>query len=483
MDGDQANNEEKKCLTFIGKIKDIDTTNYTIDVVMSDETLDRYDEVVLAEGWDLKDYKKHPVLLSSHRYGGLLNQIGKSIKTRVENGELTAKLQYFVGEGNPEADWAFKLAEKGIAAFSVGFMPKTFVRQGDEDYDDILTAWKANGSGRKKISPRIFYTKSSLLENSQVLVPANPSALMKGLKDQDSFYAELCGKVKSLVDSGGIDDVLVEKRSYFDDVIERIKKLDDETKNINKTPADDGSGELEIKTTIPYKKYALIDPEAKWRIASARKRIERWAKLENDLDFTKYGSGFAYYESDVAELRDSYKLLHHDVENGEIKTHIRGTISAMAFLLTTKGEIEIPEDEKKGIYDHLAKHYEDFDKSAPSFKSYESREDIEAGCSDVATALELYFMLSLQKEESTEAFSAMLENGCKNLEKAAEHSLSEIRSLLTTSVTEIKEDLDLVIDYILDDEGNPKKKKSAQDGAIDDILGQVKDMTKGISTE
>ena len=113
---------------FRGKVRSIDPATYTADVVISDETKDRYDERVLVGSFKKtkSDFMKHPVLLSSHAYRGLMNQIGmfEDIKIDSRNKEVVGKVKWFVGEGNPEADWGFKLAEHGIAAFSIGFIPK-----------------------------------------------------------------------------------------------------------------------------------------------------------------------------------------------------------------------------------------------------------------------------------------------------------------------------------------------------------------------
>lgn len=161
------------------EIKNINEKDYTIDVTMSDQTVDRYKEVILASAWKkrLGSYKAHPVLLSSHEYRGLRNQIGEAIKISVKDGKLATTLKYYVSEGNPESDWAWVLASKKIAAFSVGFIRHAgrYVDP-DSDYKD-----DEEMAEFQKAGVRYVYDDVELLENSQVLVPANPSCL------QDSF--------------------------------------------------------------------------------------------------------------------------------------------------------------------------------------------------------------------------------------------------------------------------------------------------------
>jgi len=169
-------NMDKITKTFVSEIKSIDEKNFIVDAVISDETIDRYGEVISIDAWKkrLKRYKEHAVLLSSHRYDKLTNQIGEATKVFTEDGKLVAKFKYYVGEGNEEADWGWKLASKfGKAAYSVGFLPYDYE---EEDWDEDT---------KKGKKARRTYTDVELVEVSQVLVPANPSALQKSLEDEE----------------------------------------------------------------------------------------------------------------------------------------------------------------------------------------------------------------------------------------------------------------------------------------------------------
>lgn len=168
-----------------GRVKSFDEKTYTAEVVVSDETIDRYNERVTTEamkkGW--KIFKEHPVLLSSHNYGDLRRQIGEFTKMKFGDKESIAFPKYYVGEGNPEADWAWNLVKKGVAAFSIGFIPAP---NGTKYYPP---------EERKAGDPRYEFLDIDLIEISQVLVPANPSALQKQFSanegEVDPLMAEL----------------------------------------------------------------------------------------------------------------------------------------------------------------------------------------------------------------------------------------------------------------------------------------------------
>src|SRR6186713_2839631 len=62
-----------------------------LDVVASDETVDRYGDIVLADGWQLEPFQKNPVALFSHDYD---QPIGVVENLRVDRGRLLARIRF-----------------------------------------------------------------------------------------------------------------------------------------------------------------------------------------------------------------------------------------------------------------------------------------------------------------------------------------------------------------------------------------------------
>lgn len=148
-----------------------------ISAVVSTESKDRDGDIIRQANWDLKYFLEHPVLLSSHNYGSLINQIGEWKSMEIKGKKLIGVAEYYVGKGNAEADWAAFLAEKGKAAFSVGFIPDMSKAKPLEEDDD----W---GFGPME------FLGQQLLEVSHVTVPANPDALQQMAK-QKSLHPEI----------------------------------------------------------------------------------------------------------------------------------------------------------------------------------------------------------------------------------------------------------------------------------------------------
>jgi len=240
--------------TFRTEVKEIDEENGIVDMLipMSTASTDRDGEVIEPNAWkkSLPAFRKRPVLLSSHDYRDLRKQIGEFVKLKITDEGLFAQPKYYINEGNEEADWAFKLASKNKAAYSVGFIPKI---------------WE-DGDGDK--SPRRTYKENELLEISHVVVPSNRDAIQglmaKGINDPivKEIATELLG-----------DSELITKPEETDETI-RIPVPGEEGKHsghrIRTITIDDKKGIKalycgECKKIITY----LFDKD-KWTMERAR---------------------------------------------------------------------------------------------------------------------------------------------------------------------------------------------------------------------
>jgi HK97 family phage prohead protease len=135
-----------------------------VDFRSSDETLDRYNEIIQASGWKLENYKRNPVVQNAHNYWSITDTIGKSTVTEVRGDHLYQRVK-FATEENPVAKIAYALYKGGfLNAVSVGFIP---------------LKWE---NGGEKAGFRRKYIEQELLEVSAVSIPANPNALTLAVK-------------------------------------------------------------------------------------------------------------------------------------------------------------------------------------------------------------------------------------------------------------------------------------------------------------
>lgn len=129
-----------------------------------------------------------------------------------------------------------------------------------------------------------------------------------------------------------------------------------------------------LKTVVSEHNPMMAPEDMEWDASACEKRIEEWATVgegdEKTIDWERYASAFAWYDGSKPEEKGSYKLPHHDIMDGKLVTVWRGVTAAMGALLGARGGADIPEDDIKGAYDHLAAHYKQFDKEPPELKGY-----------------------------------------------------------------------------------------------------------------
>lgn len=173
-------------------------TVYTMILSTDDE--DRHGDIV-KQDWDLKWFKKNPVLLDSHNYSSIEHIIGKLKNIRVEDNKLKAEIEFNLS--NKKGIMAKEMVEGGfINANSVGFIPKEFDNNGN-----IL--------------------KSELLEDSLVSVPANPRALFeKKIKEVKKEIEAIEIEIKET------DSVTSKKLDALDKRQEILKSIKNSVTNI-----------------------------------------------------------------------------------------------------------------------------------------------------------------------------------------------------------------------------------------------------------
>jgi hypothetical protein len=92
-----------------------------LEYVMSDETVDRYGDVIDVKGWQLGNFKNNPIALFGHDSDFI---VGKWVNVRVEGGKLKGKLELLRQGISARLDEIRAAVEAGVLrAVSVGFRP------------------------------------------------------------------------------------------------------------------------------------------------------------------------------------------------------------------------------------------------------------------------------------------------------------------------------------------------------------------------
>lgn len=176
--------ELKQLVTQTKAASDGDTG--TFEVVITTENLDRYNEVIKLDGWQLANYLNNPIVLWMHDH---TQPIGVATSLAIKDGKMVAQGKF---APNAMGQQVRQLYDAGIIkATSVGFIE--LEREGN------------------------LITKAELLEFSFVSVPANPYAL--------SLAMERGLSVNELVTKGMM---VIEKEAQHEDPANGDEQEEDE---------------------------------------------------------------------------------------------------------------------------------------------------------------------------------------------------------------------------------------------------------------
>jgi hypothetical protein len=71
--------------------------------------------------------------------------------------------------------------------------------------------------------------------------------------------------------------------------------------------------------------------------------------------------------NDPPHEKQAYKLPHHEIVDGRLRVVWHGVAAAMQVMAGGRGGVDIPDGDRRGVYRHLAHHYEEFEKEPPAF--------------------------------------------------------------------------------------------------------------------
>jgi len=195
--------------TFTIKEADVDLEKREFTAIISNESLDRDKECILATGLSLKEYKKNGVILAFH---DTHMPIGKALDVKRVGNDIIMKGK--LATGVAKADEVWQLIKQGcLKACSIGF--------------SISEARHPTREDMKNWGKDIYrvISKSILLEVSIVSVPANQQALISSCKELNIDPKIILGdeyKEEEIVEEE-TKETKTEMNSDLRDLIEQVK--------------------------------------------------------------------------------------------------------------------------------------------------------------------------------------------------------------------------------------------------------------------
>jgi len=240
----------------------IEHTDKGLLAVATSAVQDRHGEVVSVEGWDMKNFKKNPVLLWAHDHTIPAIGVAKNIKVDGVGKKARVLFEPVFHDLTDQAKALKQMVEdKIINSFSVGFRPLEM--EGDT------------------------YTKQELLEISLVNVPANPEARMlaykslKGAGFDDKVISDVVGEqISKFVDGEAESSEIEELKATVAKQQETIDSLVKGLQHLNPQGRKDTvvTQRLALNKVIVRAADKLLEEKPKGKSALYAKIVKRTAE-------------------------------------------------------------------------------------------------------------------------------------------------------------------------------------------------------------
>ena len=314
-------------------------------------TIDRGDEIIATDAWDLDNFKKNPVILFNHgldTLGG--TPVGRATHVKETDDGLFIKVRMSNSQA-PGISMVRDLVEERILkAFSVGFDPK------ETDSLDV------DGKTVRKI------TKAELFEVSIVGVPMNQDSVFelspKMLESQSmhqikSAYLKARGSVKALeIENTFVDGQ--DRKATIEQVAEKLgievldvkdmlagnEEVSEEVYEafIGDTKSKDPPAEKTLEEELAEAKAQVEALEAKLAEKTAGSEDDE-DKEDEDDDEMKSEDGEGSAEKDFQECVNSKvpKLINEGKERDE-------AVAQAIAMCQEEGKCTLPEESKEAVY-------------------------------------------------------------------------------------------------------------------------------------
>ncbi len=125
-----------------------------------------------------------------------------------------------------------------------------------------------------------------------------------------------------------------------------------------------------VKGVVPEHPWRYgRDEESSWEKPALSDFTDKaWDEL-SDEEKRSIAGHFAWAPKMPPERFTDLKLPHHDPKSHAVVW--RGVVAAMVALFGARGGVDIPDEDRKKVYNHLAAHYREFGREPPEFRFLE----------------------------------------------------------------------------------------------------------------
>lgn len=410
-------------------------------VVGSTNVLDRMGDSISQDGWDLTSYKSNPVILWGHNVKEERPPIGKALKVWLEGKQERSKKLMFQVKFDLQDTFAAevfrKIKDGFINTVSVGFLPsewediepsnpwggRRYTKQELLELSfvpvpanpEAVVALRSLGETDKRFEPIEEKDAFPIIEDEKLTDEEENKEVIEENNEETSEEEILLDTEtpKDISTDTPIEDSSVEENQEISEKDATDEVVTPEDPKIDEPQADTAEKDEEIALDEEKETEAITEVTEEEKIEEKEDKSMKEDEITKsvipykDMGAAPESDGWdgpgemakcdmmglkaicTWYDSENADNRGAYKLPHHQGGNGMMghKAVWRGVAAAMAALLGARGGVQIPDADRKGVYNHLKKHYAQFDKPAPDFKMVEDQ--VLAGLTEEIQALVL----------------------------------------------------------------------------------------------
>jgi hypothetical protein len=142
----------------------------------------------------------------------------------------------------------------------------------------------------------------------------------------------------------------------------------DEVEDYSSLEASQDSDEVQVRDVVKFSAMPIAPENDEWAWNSGSQNEILGPDGDNwDL----YRKAHLWYDPENQYVKSGYKLPIARMYGNELRVVFRAVSAAMAALNGARGGVDIPEKDRKGVYDQIVRYYTEFDKEAPELKSEE----------------------------------------------------------------------------------------------------------------
>lgn len=202
-----------------------------------------------------------------------------------------------------------------------------------------------------------------------------------------------------------------------------------------------------VKAAVPYRDTGQAAEDTPWAAPTLGDFTDATFDELDAGERRRIMAHFAWSANVPPEAFADLKLPHHKPARSGVGPAVwRGVAASMAALMGARGGVDIPDADRRAVYEHLAKHYKEFNREPPEFRAVEARYHLGRAVQLHAGALKVGRVLSQRNLDRLSEALRLLQEVLSEAEPLEEEDLKALTLRINMQLAERELQL-LSLDY------------------------------------